>query len=77
MTTQDIEPWYAYLSVPANLERTSWDLHSAEELLPYVWSTEPRSPFSDLRLAVADRTTDQLVGSIGFHTVSPEHRSAR
>lgn len=76
IATEDIEPWYTYLSIPANVEHTSWNLQSAEELLPYVWGAEPPTPSLRLRLAVAERETDRLVGTVGFHTVSPENFSA-
>jgi ribosomal-protein-alanine N-acetyltransferase len=72
----DISAWYAYLSRPAVFEHTSWNLHSPAELSPFVWGAEPTTPSSRLRLAVALRSTDELVGTAGFHTVSPENRSA-
>jgi [ribosomal protein S5]-alanine N-acetyltransferase len=76
IATEDIEHWYAYLSVPSSVAHTSWNLHSAEELLPYVWGAEPLTPSLRLRLAIADRETNRLVGTVGFHTVSPENLSA-
>jgi [ribosomal protein S5]-alanine N-acetyltransferase len=76
ITKEDIEHWYAYLSVPSSVEHTSWNLHSADELLPYVWNAELPTPSLRLRLAIADRKTDRLVGTVGFHTVSPENQSA-
>jgi ribosomal-protein-alanine N-acetyltransferase len=72
----DIAAWYAYLSLPAVFEHSSWNLQSPDELLPYVWGTEPTTAASRLRLAVADRVTDRLIGTAGFHTVSPDNRSA-
>jgi len=76
IAAEDIENWYAYLSVPSNVEHTSWNLHSAEDLMPYVWGAEPLTPSLRLRLAIADRETNRLVGTVGFHTVSPENLSA-
>lgn len=72
----DIPAWYRYLSLPHVLEHTSWNLQSQSELSPYVWGAEAVSPSSRLRLAIALRSNDELVGTAGFHTVSPEHRSA-
>jgi [ribosomal protein S5]-alanine N-acetyltransferase len=60
LTAADVPAWFAYLSQPIVFEHTSWNLAS-----PTL-----------LRLAVADRATDSLVGTVGFHTVMPEHRSA-
>ena len=68
--------WYDYLSMPEVFEHTSWDLKSADELEPYVHEPEPRTAASRLRLAIALRQTGQLVGTVGFHTVSAENRSA-
>jgi ribosomal-protein-alanine N-acetyltransferase len=72
----DIPVWYRYLSVPSLLEHTSWNVQSQSELSPYVWGAEAVSPSSRLRLAIALRSNNQLVGTAGFHTVLPEHRSA-
>ena len=76
LASEDVEHWYAYLSVPFSVEHTSWNLHSVEELMPYVWGAEPLTPSLRLRLAIADRETNRLVGTVGFHTVSPENLSA-
>ena len=72
----DLCTWYAYLSQPVVLEHTSWNLASSEELSPYVWRPEANTDSSLLRLAVALRTTGELVGTAGFHTVQPQNRSA-
>lgn len=72
----DIPVWYEYLSIPAVFEHTSWNLQSASQLDHYACSIDSRTPSSLLRLAIADRSSDRLVGTIGFHTVSPENRSA-
>jgi ribosomal-protein-alanine N-acetyltransferase len=72
----DLPVWYAYLSTPAVYEHTSWSLSSSSELAPYVWAPEAFTESSLLRLAVALRSTGELVGTAGFHTVSPQNRSA-
>lgn len=72
----DIPVWYEYLALPAVFEHTSWNIQSPSELEHYANNAESRIPSSLLRLAIADRRSDRLVGTIGFHTVSPEHRSA-
>jgi len=72
----DLPVWYEYLSQPAVYEHTSWDVHSPDNLAPYVWNPEAVTPSSLLRLAIATRSTDRLVGTAGFHTVSPQNRSA-
>jgi ribosomal-protein-alanine N-acetyltransferase len=72
----DLPAWYGYLRLPEVFEHTSWNLKSADELAPYVDEPEPRTAASRLRLAIALRRTGQLVGTVGFHTVSAENRSA-
>jgi ribosomal-protein-alanine N-acetyltransferase len=72
----DLPVWYAYLSTPAVFEHTSWNLSSASDLSPYVWSPQAIAESSLLRLAIALRSTGELVGTAGFHTVSPQNRSA-
>lgn len=74
LTPADIPQWYAYLTLPVVFEHTSWNVQSASELEHYAQPSD--SPASLLRLAIAERATDELVGTIGFHSVSPENRSA-
>ena len=76
LVEEDLPAWYGYLSLPEVFEHTSWNLASSEELAPYTQEPEPRTAASRLRLAIALRSTGQLVGTVGFHTVSAENRSA-
>ncbi|MDQ6627638.1 MAG: GNAT family N-acetyltransferase [Pseudomonadota bacterium] len=72
----DLPVWYDYLSLSLVFEHTSWNLSSWQDLAPYVWSADARTESSLLRLAIALRSSGQLVGTIGFHSVSPQNRSA-
>ena len=72
----DLAAWYGYLSLPAVYQHTSWNLRSAEELASYVSGAEPTTPSSRLRLAVGLRSSGELIGTVGFHSVSPENRTA-
>jgi ribosomal-protein-alanine N-acetyltransferase len=76
IVASDVPKWFDYLSLPLVYEHTSWNLQSACELMPYVWGAEASTAGSRLRLAIALRSNDELVGTGGFHTVSPENRSA-
>jgi len=76
LVSADLQPWFDYLSQPEVFEHTSWNLQSVDELAPYITGDAPASPSSRLRLAIALRSSGELVGTAGFHTVSPEHRSA-
>lgn len=72
----DIAVWYDYLSMPTVFEHTSWALKSATELEPHIWAPETFTPSSALRFAIALHTSGQLVGTVGFHTVSPQNMTA-
>jgi [ribosomal protein S5]-alanine N-acetyltransferase len=72
----DLPVWYEYLSQSAVFEHTSWNVRSHDELSQYVWQPESSTPSTLLRLAVALRSSKQLVGTAGFHTVSPQNFSA-
>lgn len=72
----DIQPWFDYLSLPQVFEHTSWDLREPAELAPYVWRPECFTASSMLRFAVALRSSRALIGTAGFHTVSPQNASA-
>jgi ribosomal-protein-alanine N-acetyltransferase len=73
---EDLPAWYAYLSEPAVYEHTSWNVQSPQDLARHIWQPDVSTPSTDLRLAIALRSTNQLVGTAGFHTVSPQNRSA-
>lgn len=72
----DLDHWAAYLMDPRVYEHTSWNLQSAAQLQPHVWQTQVHAADSPLRLAIACRQSNALIGSIGFHTVSGMNRSA-
>ncbi|HEV2608523.1 MAG TPA: GNAT family protein [Xanthomonadaceae bacterium] len=75
MEHSDIEAWYGYLCLPHVLEHTSWNLASAGELRLLVDEYSSSAP-SKLCFAIESVTESRLVGAIGFHTISPVHRSA-
>ena len=76
LTPADIPVWFRYLTLPQVYEHTRWLPQSPSELTGMVAGAEPSTPSSRLRLAIALRTNDELVGTAGFHTVAPENRSA-
>ena len=71
----DLAKWFAYLSTPQVHEHTSWNVAAPADLAAYAFDAQPATASSVLRLAVALRSTDELVGTLGFHSVSPENRS--
>lgn len=72
----DLARWAAYLNDPAVYLHTSWDHPGVEELRGYLGSETSGHPDSRLRLAIAERSDDRLLGTIGFHTVSAGNRVA-
>lgn len=76
MERSDIADWYAYLCLPHVLEHTSWNLASAEELRSLVDGYNSNSASSTLCFPIETVAKSRLVGAIGFHTVSPIHRTA-
>ncbi|WP_394065561.1 GNAT family N-acetyltransferase [Alcaligenes sp. WGS1538] len=72
----DVDDWYAYLTLPAVFEHTSWDLQSREELLAMFDEFEANAAQSSRRLAIVENTGQKLIGTIGFHTISNVNRTA-
>lgn len=76
LARSDALAWYAYLADPAVVEHASWNLRSIDDLLPSFDACASADPASPLRLAVVLREGGQLVGTIGYNAVSPQHRTA-
>ncbi|AGK47113.1 MULTISPECIES: GNAT family protein [Burkholderia] len=72
----DTHAWYAYLKLPHVVEHTSWNLRAREDLLPLFDDDESTSAESNRRLAIVDDGTRELIGTIGFHTISATNRTA-
>jgi ribosomal-protein-alanine N-acetyltransferase len=72
----DLPSWYAYLSNPDVVRHTSWNLQSESDLLPMFDALDSELPSSIRRLAIICDRTDDLIGTIGFHTVSDVNRTA-
>jgi RimJ/RimL family protein N-acetyltransferase len=72
----DLAHWYEYLSMPVVYEHTSWSLRSPSDLASYVEELAPATAESALRLAVVLRASGELIGTVGFHSVSSRDRRA-
>ncbi len=72
----DLDAWYSYLSLPMVYEHTSWAIESASELESFVWSSEALATPAQPRFAIVLRSINKLVGTAGFHTVSPQNKTA-
>jgi [ribosomal protein S5]-alanine N-acetyltransferase len=76
LEASDIEEWYDYLSLPVVFEHTSWNVKAASELAQNAWSAQELSASSPVRFAIALKSDNRLVGTAGFHTVSPANQTA-
>jgi len=76
MTEQDIEAWYQCLSDPRVTEHTSWSLASAADLSPLVAAYLSNDDASPIRFVLRSQPGGEFMGTIGFHTISPHHRTA-
>lgn len=72
----DVPAWYSYLSIPSVIEHTSWNLSSESDLEKLVMSYLANEIESPIRFAIVDKVSDNLVGTIGFHTLSSANLSA-
>ena len=76
LSRADAAAWYGYLRMPHVIEHTSWDLRSIDELMPKFDAIESSNPSSEIRFAIALRSSHELVGTIGFHTISTINKTA-
>ena len=76
LESSDLQDWYNYLSMPVVFEHTSWNVHSPDELAHHVWVPSAITLSSSLRFAIALRSTNQLIGTAGFHTVILQNKTA-
>lgn len=72
----DADDWYAYLSMPGVLAHTSWNLASADELREAIARYNVDDPASPIRFALHESGGGPVVGTVGFHSISPAHRTA-
>lgn len=72
----DVPSWYAYLSNHDVVRHTSWNLQSENDLLPMFDALESELPTSIRRLAIISDLSGELIGTIGFHTVSDVNHTA-
>jgi RimJ/RimL family protein N-acetyltransferase len=72
----DLAAWYAYLVIPQVIEHTSWNVRSAQDLVELLRSYESTAPASPRWLAIVNQDSGVLAGTIGFHSISEENRTA-
>ncbi|MEC8859275.1 MAG: GNAT family protein [Pseudomonadota bacterium] len=72
----DVDSWYSYLSVPEVVEHTSWNLRSKQDLVSEAKLYNLEDPESQIRFAIIYKSSGDLIGTIGFHSVCEASRSA-
>ncbi|WP_179401447.1 GNAT family N-acetyltransferase [Burkholderia guangdongensis] len=72
----DVEAWYEYLRLPEVFRHTSWNLRSSDDLRAMFDELDSASADSTRRLAIVDNRSQQLIGTVGFHTVSSVNHTA-
>jgi ribosomal-protein-alanine N-acetyltransferase len=75
LQARDLPIWFDYLTLSEVMEHSSWVLKSPQDLQQFIQMQDWSQPQAQIKFAIADRE-DQLVGSIGFHTVSINNLSA-
>lgn len=76
LAARHVEAWFQYLRLPQVHLHTSWNVQEAAELHRFVWSDQGNTPASPIRFAIVSARHGALMGTAGFHTVSPENASA-
>lgn len=74
--SQDLPHWYAYLCLPDSLTHSSWQLHSVQDLQQFIHVQDWSQSSAQAKFAIAHKKTDELRGTIGFHTVSMANKTA-
>jgi [ribosomal protein S5]-alanine N-acetyltransferase len=72
----DIEAWFRYLSQQEVYEHTSWNVQDSSELRHHVWNSDECTAASPVRFAIELRSHNELVGTAGFYSISPNDRRA-
>lgn len=69
----DAPAWFAYLSLPGAVEHTSWVLDGIGVLYPQIAASRPFERDAPALFAIVD-DLDELIGTVGFHTVLSDPR---
>ncbi|WP_395008149.1 GNAT family N-acetyltransferase [Undibacterium sp.] len=66
---RDLAAWYSYLIEPKVMEHSSWVLKSPQDLQQFIQVQDWSEAQAQVKFAITN-DQDQLIGSIGFHTIS-------
>lgn len=71
----DLPTWFDYLRLDEIRQRTSWNVTSPADLQQFIHRPDWSHPSAQIKFAIANKHDDQLIGTIGFHTISEPNRS--
>lgn len=77
LETNDSDEWFLYMKLPEVTQHTSWPvLRSPKDLASAIESYLAPEPTSPQRMAIIDRQSGRLIGTVGFHTISDINKTA-
>lgn len=72
----DLISWFEYLTQEEIRQYTSWNVTSPADLQQFIRRPDWSDPSAQIKFAIANKQNDQLIGTIGFHTISQANQSA-
>lgn len=72
----DVDEWSAFEALPLFREHTSSTVQSAADLIPIVERSLSPDPSAPVYFVVRESSTNRLVASVGFHSISALNRTA-
>jgi ribosomal-protein-alanine N-acetyltransferase len=72
----DATTWASYLNLPEVFQHTSWNRPSVTELEHLIRSYNQAHSESPLRLGIYQQSSQDLCGTVGFHSISQVNHSA-
>ncbi|MFZ6801225.1 GNAT family N-acetyltransferase [Undibacterium sp. Di24W] len=72
----DLVSWFDYLRLEEIRQRTSWNVNSPADLQQFIRKPDWSSPHAQIKFAIANKDDEQLIGTIGFHSISQTNQSA-
>ena len=73
---KDAATWASYLNLPEVFQHTSWNQPSVSELEYLIRSYNQAHDESPLRLGIYQQGSQELCGTVGFHSISQVNHSA-
>lgn len=72
----DAQAWADYVCLPEVMQHTSSTAQSVDDVMPIILRCLQGTPESPIRFGLWPAGEDQLVGTVGFHTISALNATA-